>query len=125
MNNNVLVKNIEILSEDAEESLVHITDGIYECVAFCQPCNVSPNDIIKEPLYAFNSQYPVLITTEQAPYMKRQDNSLGYEILASVSNLENNLVQVGAILIELDVSLPGGVKLNNLIKFTCGRLDIF
>jgi len=125
MNNNILVKRIEILSEDAEESLVHITDGVYECAAFCQPCDKSPGDVIKEPLFAFNSLYPVLNTTQESPYIKRQDNSLGYEILAILTDVENNFVQVGAILIELDGRLPGGVKVNDCIKFICGRLDIF
>jgi hypothetical protein len=125
MNNKVLVKTIEILSEDAEEALVHISDGVYECAAFCQPCNKSPGDVIEEPLFAFNSQSPVLIATQETPYIKRKNNSLGYEILARVKNVENDLLQVGAILIELDVNLPGGVKVNDCIKFTCGRLDIF
>lgn len=125
MNNNVLIKKIEILSEDAEEALVHISDGVYECVAFCQPCNISLGDVIKNALFAFNSQSTVLNTTEETPYIKRKDNSLGYEILARVTNVENKLLQVGAILIELDVDFPGEVKINDCIKFTCGRLDRF
>ncbi|MEH2401555.1 hypothetical protein [Nostoc sp.] len=125
MNNNVLIKKIKILSEDAEEALVHISDGVYECAAFCQPCNISLGDVIKNALFAFNSQSTVLNTTEETPYIKRKDNSLGYEILARVTNVENKLLQVGAILIELDVDFPGEVKINDCIKFTCGRLDIF
>ncbi|AFZ23901.1 hypothetical protein Cylst_1623 [Cylindrospermum stagnale PCC 7417] len=122
---NVLVKTIEILSEDAEEALLHITDGVYECAAFCQPCNKSPGDIIEEPFLAFNTGYTVLNTTQETPYIKRKNNSLGYEILAKVTNIENNLLQVGDILIELDVNLPGGIKVNYCIEFSCGRLDIF
>ncbi|MEA5503650.1 hypothetical protein VB735_11125 [Halotia wernerae UHCC 0503] len=121
----MLVQKIEIISEDVEEALVHISDGVYECAAFCQPCNISLGDVIKEPFFAFNSQSTVLNTTQETPYIKCKDKSLGYEILARVKNVENNLLQVGAILIELDVNLPGDFKVNDCIKFTCGRLDIF
>jgi hypothetical protein len=125
MNNNAFVQKIELLSKDAEEALVHITDEIYECAAFCQPCNKSLGDVIEEPLYAFNSEGLVLDTIQENLYIKSSNNNLGYEICAKVLNVENNLLQVGAILIEPDTCLPGGLKVGDYLKLTCGRLDLF
>jgi hypothetical protein len=119
----MLIKTIEIISKDAEEALLHITDGIYECAAFCQPCNKCIGDFIEEPLLAFNSQNPVLETINETPYIRRKNSSLAHEILAQVISMEENLVRVGNILIQLDVNLPGDININDFVKFTCGRLD--
>ncbi|MBD2301376.1 hypothetical protein H6G80_19680 [Nostoc sp. FACHB-87] len=119
----MLIKNIEILSEDAEEALLHITDGVYECAAFCQPCNKCIGYFIEEPLLSFNSQYPVLETINKTPYISRKKSGFAHEILGQVISVEENLVRVGNIIIELDVNLPGDININDLVKFTCARLD--
>jgi len=45
---------IDWLSQEAEEAEVTLSDGNYQCVAFCHPCRYQPDDKTGMPLYLFD-----------------------------------------------------------------------
>lgn len=50
-----MMKVIDILwiSKVAKEAELTVSDGIYNCIVFSQPCDVSKGDLINAPLHAF------------------------------------------------------------------------
>lgn len=107
MSKEVIVREVEYLSKDAEEALVYLTDGVYECAAFCQPCDKVAGDLIKQLLVAFGTQ-GVEIANSDVLAIKRIGSTFGYEVCAEVIDVDLRILKVGSILLELDVSLPGG-----------------
>jgi hypothetical protein len=125
MNRNVLVQSIMLVSQEAEEALLTITDGVHTFTAFSQPCSKSPGDIIEEVLYAFDTKKLILKGDEGKPYIKQKNGDLQHEILGVMLDVENKILQVGDILIEIDTDLPGGLQTGDYVEFTCERLDLF
>lgn len=124
MSQEVKVREIEYLLRDAEETLVYLTDGVYECVAFCQPCEKMIGDVISQPLLAFETQGIALCDAEVAS-IQRIGSTFGHSVCARVKNDEVGLLEVGSILLELDSPLPGGIETGCFVSFTCQRVDLF
>lgn len=118
----VTVKFIHWLCKDADEALVTITDGIYECACYCQPCHIFLGYKIKEPLLAYEP-LGVVITPNKTPFFKKMIQPFAYEICAEVFDLNKGLVRVGCIEIDLDNALPGDLVIGDFINFNCTRLD--
>lgn len=123
-NQEVKVQAVEYLSKDAKEALVHVTDGVYECIAFCQPCNKENGDLIHQPLLAFGTQGIETLDASEFS-VQRIRSTLGYKICAKAIDIELGIVVVGAIRLELDLPLPGGVEVNSFVRFICQRIDLF
>jgi hypothetical protein len=120
----MIAKKIEILSEYAEECIVYISDGMYECAAFCQPCHLEEGDEINEPLHTFNCYTPTISKLQEIG-IRRLENSFRHEACGQVVDIESCLVRVGSLLIFLDNSLPGNTALGDYISFVCDRVDIW
>lgn len=125
MNKNVLVQSIMLISQEAEEALLVITDGVHTLTAFSQPCSKSPEDTVEEVLYAFDTKKIMLKEGKDKPYIKQKNGDLQHEILGIMLDVENKILQVGDILIEIDTDLPGGLQIGDHVEFTCERLDLF
>ncbi|NER00768.1 MAG: hypothetical protein F6K30_29415 [Cyanothece sp. SIO2G6] len=119
----VRVKKIEWLSRDAEEALVHITDGIFDCIAFSQPCKKKTGDIIEQPLLVFGT-YAIEVIDVNTVSIHRAGSTLGYEIYAKVMDVKRGIISVGSLEFELDIPLPGDVDKGCIIRFICQRIDL-
>ncbi len=121
--NGATIKEIEYLSNDAKEALVTITDGNYKCVAFCQPCNKTIADLVKQPLLAFETKGIEKIASSSLNF-NRINSTLKYEICGQVMDFEKGIVSVGLILLELSAPLPGDINVGDTIRFICERIDL-
>ncbi len=123
MSQEVRIREIEWLSKDAEEALVYLTDGVNECAAFCQPCEKEPGGIIQQPLLAFGAQ-GIKICDGEVESIQRIGKTFGHVICARVVDADLEILKVGAILLELDTSLPGGIGTNCVVRCICRRIDL-
>jgi hypothetical protein len=55
------VKCIDWIDKDAKEALVSVTDGTYECLAFCHPCRIEIGNSLFLPLCALDARSVVLV----------------------------------------------------------------
>lgn len=120
----MFIKDVQYLSEPAEEALLTISDGLNECIAFCQPCNKSVGECIKDPLCILDV-YQIQITEAKKEYLKPIGQHFGYEVCATIRNIENKILKVGSILLEIDSDLPGDIAQGDKVDFICERIDIF
>uniref|UniRef100_A0A0C1NA65 Uncharacterized protein n=1 Tax=Tolypothrix bouteillei VB521301 TaxID=1479485 RepID=A0A0C1NA65_9CYAN len=118
-----VISQIEYLSKDADEALVSITDGVYGCVAFCQPCERLVGELIKEPLLAFGTE-GVVLSNEETLGFRRIRDTFRHEVYARVTDATLGIVSVGSIRLELDTPLPGGIVTGDSINFFCDRVDV-
>ena len=117
------IKRIEWISQEAQEAVVWISDGIHECKVFSHPCEKAEGETINEPLIGFNCRDIETRTGEDSRFMKEIDE-FGWEIVAMVKDFSNSILMVGDILIETDVPLPGDCRDSDVVFFSCSRLDL-
>lgn len=117
------VKKIEWISRDAKEAIVFIGDHEFECAAFCQPCECSAGDEFTEPLIAYGVQGIHRKEQLDSLLISRQGREFGHDIVATVVAPKDRMVTVGSILIELDIPLPADIVANDVVEFSCSRLD--
>jgi hypothetical protein len=118
------VKEIKWFSKDSDEASVIVSDGVYECLAFCHPCYLNVGDEIIEPLHSLD-ETSVHRVENQKVNLKREsgNDNWNHELVALVLDIEKNLVQVGQIKIILN-SLPGDVANGDFVECFPSRLDI-
>lgn len=120
----MIIKRLEWLSESAQEAVLFVGDTLFECAAFAHPCSLNAGDILTEPLLAISVKG---VIKEQEPIqlaIHRQGESFAHDVVAKVISSQDRIVSVGSIEIELDEPLPGDIALEDVIRFTCGRLDV-
>lgn len=120
----MIVKRREDLSVSAQEAILFVGDDCFECAAFSQPCNLNAGDSLKEPLLAISVRGVIKNIMPVQLAIHRQGETFVHDVVAKVKNLQARRVSVGAIEIELDELLPGDVGIEDVIQFTCGRLDV-
>ena len=64
---------------DSEEGILTISDGEFECLAFCHPCNYQLNDIVNEPLRAFHCHEIMLSRGTKVRFEKLESSYFGYK----------------------------------------------
>lgn len=119
----MIIKKREWLSESAQEAILYVGDDCFECAAFSQPCNLNAGDSLVEPLLAISIRGVVKAQEYVQLAIHRQGESFVHNIVAMVTNPKARIVAVGPIEIELDGPLPGDISLEDVIQFSCGRLD--
>ncbi|QJI32247.1 hypothetical protein HKK55_27310 [Pseudomonas sp. ADAK18] len=120
----MIVKRCEWISKDAQEAMLTIGDENFECVAFSHPCSMQVGDRLREPLLAISIRGATKAELNAQPVMQRLGESFAHEFLAEVIDLKERLVVVGSVVVELDDVLPGEISVGDLIRFSCGRLDV-
>ncbi|MBD2465959.1 hypothetical protein H6G89_33785 [Oscillatoria sp. FACHB-1407] len=120
----VTIREIEYISEDAEEALVKVTDGTYECIAFCHPCNKVLDSIVEQPLLAFGSKGVEIVDSDSFG-INRIGSTLRHEICGQIVDPVLGILRVGSILVELDTSIPGGIVVGSTVRLFCERIDLF
>ncbi|MBP6104281.1 MAG: hypothetical protein KBD23_05280 [Gammaproteobacteria bacterium] len=120
----MIVKKLNWLSEEGQEAELVVSDGTYECVAFCHPCSLSEGGKIQECLYAFDTEN-LMLSDEKAYLIKqREPEMFEHDCIAQVVDRSKELVRVGDLLIVLDETLPIGCDDRTFVQFSCGRLDV-
>lgn len=119
----MIIKEREWISESAQEAILIIGDDNFQCAAFSQPCTVELGDSLAEPLLAMSVK-GARKESDARLAISRQGTSFSHDIVAKVTNTERRIVSVGLIIIELDEPLPNDVGPEDVIQFTCGRLDV-
>ena len=126
MRKKVKIQEIEWLSKEAEEALVLVTDGLYICQAFCQPCTREVGETIEQSLFSFETQGLEVSNKDQNQVsIRRIDSTFRHEIYARVVDLRLEIVEVGNIRFELDIDFSKELTLNCIVKFFCERIDLF
>jgi len=118
----MIIKNIEWICKNAMEAVVYIGVEHFRCAAFSQPCNLSIGSKLIEPLYAVDT-IGLMISNKEL-FVTKHQNSFSHTIFCKVYNVEKNEVIIDCILIELDCSLPLGVHVDDVVEFSCSRLDV-
>ncbi|MBS9426473.1 hypothetical protein [Photorhabdus caribbeanensis] len=117
------IRKIEWLSKDAEEAILFITDGQYECIAFSHPCNYNEGDYINSPLFAITVKGIQKEKQHPQGIIKNQNDTFSQFVIAELLDRNSNLVKVGNIVIELDEPIPNDISSGEIISFGCGRID--
>jgi hypothetical protein len=119
------VKNIKWLSVPAAEAEVEITDGTFTCIAFSCPCEVQVDDQLFEPLHVFDIRNAMLVDQVAPGIWNLTENGLGRKVIAELSDVSDQLLKVGGIVLVVEDRLPGGLEQGNFIQFECARIDLW
>ena len=119
----MIVNQIQWISKDAQEALLFVGDGKYECAAFSHPCHFGKDYVLLEPILAFSAK-GIMLSQEAKVSITRKGESLAHDVVGILSGLNPMIISVGDIRIELEDALPGGIKQNDTVQFSCDRLDV-
>ncbi|MDU0353585.1 hypothetical protein RS130_06255 [Paraglaciecola aquimarina] len=119
----MIVNKIEWMSKEAQEAILYIGDGEYECAAFSHPCNLEEEYVLVEPLLAFSVE-GLMIAEGSNLSISRKGESLAHDVVGKLLSVDPLIIKVGSFKIELEDPLPGGIKDDSVVQFSCGRLDV-
>jgi len=108
-------------SSDAEAI---ITDGKYECLTFCHPCNILEGQELSEPLGCFMSEEIMVSFTHDFSLTKDSGSYFGYSGVGQLVDKEARLIKLGHLRLTLDGYLPGDLENGQFVGFKCSRIDI-
>lgn len=118
------IREIRWIDKDSNEASVVVSDGFFECLAFCHPCHLTVGDKILEPLQSLGESGIYLVKHKNIGLKQQSGNdSWNHELVGLVLNKDRNLVQVGRLEIILN-SLPGDVINGDFVECYPIRLDI-
>jgi hypothetical protein len=120
----MIIKKLTWLSQEGQEAELVVSDGTYECLTFCHPCNLSEGQKIQNPLYAFMTENLMLSYKEEHSIKQLKPEMFGHFCIAQVMDRAKNLVTVGGLSIIVDEDLPIGCDNDTFVEFSCGRLDV-
>lgn len=119
----IKIKKIFYTSAEILEYVdVLVTDNILELLCFADQCPFKEGqeiEILLNPLDVCNIEYS---PTNSCKIKKNESSYFAYDVIGKVINKEKGIVQIGGFLIDLD-SVPGYIRQDDFIKFTCNRLD--
>lgn len=118
----IKVIKIDYIDKKQDEAIVLLSDGQYQCYSYCLECRVKQGSIVTEPLYALLSEN-IFLSNEDVGFYQSKEKLVG-KIIARISDLKNNMVQVGEIKIEVDGNFPGDMTEGRNVEFTYTRLDL-
>lgn len=114
------VAHVKWLSMAAQEAVLTVTDGHTSVAVFCQPCSLQEGDSLTSPLFAFDA-HDIERVREDSTFSS--PTALAGDVCGTVVDPAANLVRVGGIPVELDVPLPGDIKVGDCVRFKYARLD--
>lgn len=101
-----------------------ITDGEFECLAFCFPCKISEGDILRSPLESLMAEN-VMITKQNESCLKKDSEShFGYSGVGQLTDKNKGLIKIGELILCLDAFLPSDLQEGQFVEFKCGRIDV-
>lgn len=121
------ITKLNWISEAAKEAELTVSDGIHECLAFSQPCNVQENETLIEPLHAMDIENlrKVFDQTYDEKIMRINESYFSHYCVAKVVKTSESIVSVGSIIIQLESTIPSWANEGDLVEFSCSRLDIW
>ena len=116
----MIIKKIDWIDENIKEAEVTVTDGTYEIICFCHPCDYKEGDEVKEVLNCFNTG--LVYISEEECLVQKQTPPWDYWIVAKVIDSKSNLAAVGDIMMNVDI--PKDINNGEFIEFNCTRFDL-
>ena len=118
----MLVERIEAVDGEAE---VVVTDGQYQCLAYCHPCELSVGDSIRGRLHIF--EHGNICASKKTSCSITRQRRTGYFdqwFVARVEDRATGIVRVGRLCFD-GLRFPGDIKNGELVEFAAARVDIF
>jgi hypothetical protein len=119
------IENIHWLSKAADEAEVIISDGLFRCEAYSQPCTAEIGDTLLQPLHVFGIKNAMRAESGDFGFRKLRSDGLAQRIVAKVANFRYGRLAVGNIELIADDPLPGGIQDGDLIELECARVDMW
>jgi len=118
--------DIDWVSMTSLEASVTVSDGFYNCIVFCCPCNYKINDRIERPLFLFES-YGFFLEKNANLMINRHtgNNNFYHHDIVGIIYPENKIIKVGNLLIEYDELVPKDIESGSIVSFTAKRIDLF
>ena len=90
----MIVNQIEWISKEAQEALLFVGDGEYECAAFSHPCHFDKDYVLSEPILAFSAK-GIMLSQEAKVSITRKGESFAHEVVGMLSGLNPTIISVG------------------------------
>jgi hypothetical protein len=105
------------------EAYVTVTDGKFELLCFCCPCDLRvEGEELKEEIHTFSQKNT--IKSDIADYsIQKLPDYFAYYLTAKVIDKAKHIVAIGDIPIYT-YHIPDEVQEGDFVSFQCGRLDI-
>lgn len=120
----IKITKINWLSKEAKEAEVFLSDGKYSIVAFGQPFEGKPGDVVKPPFYALEAREIYAQNREYSYSAIRVGSAFTHNLAGKVIDKTLNMIKVGSFTIELDNQLPNDIQNGDFITCVCSRIDI-
>lgn len=118
------ITKIEWLSQEALEAEVAVTDGTFEVICFAHPLHYQVGSELIEPIYCYDTTN-VVKSVDNEYNIEKLAEYFAYHITGKLVDKQNGLVMVGQVLLEVDSNmLPGDIREEDFISFSCKRLDV-
>ena len=119
------IESINWLSKSADGAEVVVSDGLFKCEAYSQPCDASIGDVLVQPLHIFGIRNAILNEGGILGFRKVDATGLAQLVVAKVTNFREGCLSVGAIELIADDPLPGGIQDGDLVELECARIDMW
>ncbi len=119
------IESIKWLSKAADEAEVVVSDGLFKCQAYAQPCGASIGDVLVQPLHIFGIRNAILNVGGSLGFRKVDTTGLAQRVVAKVTDFREGHLAVGAIELVADDPLPGGIQDGDLVELECARIDMW
>jgi hypothetical protein len=118
----MIVKTVKKISRESDDAIVVLSDGVFECKCFCQPCHLAVGQVVEGRLFALNASN--LYSSARQIQLFEPRDLFAYRVVGELRSLKPAIVGVGAIEIELDAGPPGDWRVGEAVEFECDRLDV-
>jgi hypothetical protein len=108
----------------SNEAIVIVSDGQFSLAAFCHPYSGCVGHVLVKPLHLLGARITAG-TPGGRLGIRRIGRGLGHEVRGILMDRRRGLLSVGAILLEADVEMPGGIVDGETVDATCSRIDLW
>src|SRR5690554_2794075 len=118
------VEQVRCLSEAAQEAEVLVLSDIsnFSIWAFCQPCILTEQSVLQEPLFGLFTE--VYSSLERKFKLESRSEWCAYNFVGKLINASEGIVDINGVLIALDAHMPGDLRNGDWVEGVCGRVDI-
>lgn len=118
------VKRLNWNGKKSSDADAIITDGEYECLAFCYPCNIFEGQELIQPLGCFMTR-DIMVSHESKTFLRKdKDNYFGYSGVGQLIDKKGSLIKLGGFRMELDGCIPTDLENGEFVEFKCSRIDV-
>jgi hypothetical protein len=115
------INNIEWLSIEGKEAILHITTGNSKARIFCHPCDLKTGDNITNIISSFGES-EIVLSAEKVYKLKNLKNDFSHSVSGKVIDREKGLIGVFDLTIDIGLPLAGDIKNGDYVSFICERL---